>query len=126
LQARIVAGSIVLLSGSSLATAISLAYNIIVARFLGPLGFGHATAVYTILTLVSAVTLSFQIVSAKMVAQQNSEERKTAVYRELHLGAWGKIVATGRQRGRAWRESSRSNPRYLRIPGRKLSFVTLG
>jgi len=89
LQARIVAGSIVLLSGSSLATAISLAYNIVVARFLGPLGFGHATAVYTILTLVSAVTLSFQIVSAKMVAQQDSEEKKRAVYRELHLSALG-------------------------------------
>ena len=89
LQARIVSGSVVLLSGSSLTTAISLAYNIVVARFLGPQGFGHATAVYTILTLVSAVTLSFQIVSAKMVAQQDSQERKAAVYRVLHLGAWG-------------------------------------
>ena len=51
LQARIVSGSFVLLSGSSLATAINLAYNIAVARFLGPKGFGHATAVYTLLTL---------------------------------------------------------------------------
>jgi O-antigen/teichoic acid export membrane protein len=89
LQARIVSGSVVLLSGSSLTTAISLAYNIVVARFLGPQGFGHATAVYTILTLVSAATLSFQIVSAKMVAQQSSPEEKTALYRGLHLGAWG-------------------------------------
>ena len=78
-----------LLTGSGLTTAISLAYNIVVARFLGPQGFGHATAVYTILTLVSAVTLSFQIVSAKMVAQQNSSDTKAAVYRGLHLGAWG-------------------------------------
>ena len=58
LQARIVAGSVILLSGSGLTTAINLAYNIAVARFLGPKGFGHATAVYTILTLISAVTLS--------------------------------------------------------------------
>jgi len=84
-----VSGSVVLLTGSGLTTAISLAYNIVVARFLGPQGFGHATAVYTILTLVSAVTLSFQIVSAKMVAQQNSSDTKAAVYRGLHLGAWG-------------------------------------
>ena len=47
LQARIITGSVILLSGSGLTTAINLAYNIAVARFLGPKGFGHATAVYT-------------------------------------------------------------------------------
>jgi O-antigen/teichoic acid export membrane protein len=88
LQARIVSGSVVLLVGSSLTTAINLAYNIVVARFLGPQGFGHATAVYTLLTLLSAVTLSFQIVSTKVVAQQSSPERKAAAYRRYHLAAW--------------------------------------
>jgi len=60
LQARIVSGSIVLLSGSGLNTAINLAYNIAVARYLGPKGFGHATVIYTILVLLSAITLAFQ------------------------------------------------------------------
>ncbi|HEV2275933.1 MAG TPA: hypothetical protein VGR96_17305, partial [Acidobacteriaceae bacterium] len=89
LQARIVSGSVVLLSGSGLATAISFAYNIAVARFLGPTAFGNATAVYTLLTLISAVTLSFQIVSAKVVAQQSSLEGKSGVYRGFHQAAWG-------------------------------------
>ncbi|HEY1902271.1 MAG TPA: lipopolysaccharide biosynthesis protein [Terracidiphilus sp.] len=89
LQARIVSGSVILLSGSGLTTVINLAYNIVVARFLGPKGFGHATVVYTILTLVSAVTLSFQIISAKVVAQQSSPEGKAAVYRGFHRAAWG-------------------------------------
>jgi len=95
LQARIFSGSVVLLSGSSLTTAINLAYNIAVARFLGPKGFGQATVVYTILTLISAVTLSFQIISTKAVAQQNSAEGKAAVYRGFHQGAWvcGILVA---------------------------------
>jgi len=95
LQARIVSGSAVLLSGSGLTTGINLAYNIVVARFLGPKGFGHATVVYTILTLISAVTLSFQIISTKMVAQQCSAESKSAVYRGFHKGAWvcGILVA---------------------------------
>ena len=88
LHSRILSGSIVLLSGSSLTTILNLAYNIVVARFLGPKGFGHATAVYTILTLVSAVTLSFQIVSAKMVAQQALPENKATVYRGFHRSAW--------------------------------------
>jgi len=68
LQARVISGSFILLTGSGLVTAINFAYNIAVARFLGPTAFGHATAVYTLLILISAVTLSFQIVSAKVIA----------------------------------------------------------
>ena len=95
LQARILSGSIVLLSGSSLSNGINFAYNIAVARFLGPRGYGHATAVYTLLTLISAVTLSFQFISAKAVAQQTSAEGKDSVYRGFHRGAWacGVLVA---------------------------------
>ena len=97
LQARIIRGSFVLLSGSGLTMAINLAYNIAIARFLGPKGFGHATVVYTILTLLSALTLAFQIVSAKVVAQQPTLEGKSAVYRFFHRGSWacGIIVALG-------------------------------
>jgi O-antigen/teichoic acid export membrane protein len=88
LQERIVSGSIVLLSASGLTTAINLAYNIVVARYIGPRGFGQATVVYTILTLISAVTLSFQIVSAKAVAQQRSMEEGPGAYRSFHRSAW--------------------------------------
>ena len=97
LPARIVSGSVVLLSGSGLATGINFAYNIAVARSLGPKGFGHATAVYTLLTLISAITLSFQLVSAKVVAQQKSPGGKAAGYQSLHRGAWicGLLVALG-------------------------------
>lgn len=96
LQARIVSGSVVLLTGSGLTTAINLAYNIVVAQFLGPQGFGHATVVYTLLTVLSAVTLSFQIISAKLVAQQTGEEEMAAVYRLFHKSAWacGVVVAS--------------------------------
>jgi O-antigen/teichoic acid export membrane protein len=89
LHARILSGSVVLLLGSGLTAAINFAYNVAVARILGPAAFGHATAVYTLLTLISAVTLSFQIVPAKVVAQQSSLETKGAAYRDFHRGAWG-------------------------------------
>jgi O-antigen/teichoic acid export membrane protein len=94
LRARIVSGSVVLLSGSALVTVINLAYNVAVARFLGPQGFGHATVVYTLLTIVSALTLSFQILTTKVVAQQ-SADGKGAVYRDLHRASWvcGLLVA---------------------------------
>jgi O-antigen/teichoic acid export membrane protein len=88
LQARVLSGSFVLLSASGLATAINFAYNIAVARSLGPTGFGQASAVYTLLILLLTVTLSFQIVSAKAVAQQNSPKRKLEVHRSFHRSAW--------------------------------------
>jgi O-antigen/teichoic acid export membrane protein len=95
LQARALSGSFVLLSASGLATAINFAYNIAVAQSLGPIGFGQASAVYTLLILLLTVTLSFQIVSAKAVAQQSSPEAKLEVHRSFHRNAWicGIIVA---------------------------------
>ncbi len=95
LQARIVSGSVVLLSGSGLTMAINLAYNIIVARYLGAKGFGHATVVYTLLTLLSAVTLAFQMIGSKVVAQQDTPQGKTAVYRMFHRGSWAFGITVG-------------------------------
>lgn len=89
LPARIVKGSVVLLSGSGLQVATNLVYNIVVARFLGTRGFGQATVVYTLLALLTAFTLTFQIVSSKIVAQQSTPEGKAAVYRAFHRWSWG-------------------------------------
>lgn len=82
-----------LLSGSGMTIATNLLYNIVVARFLGPKGFGQATVVYTLLTLLSAVMLGLQIVSSKVVAQQTTPEGKAAVYRAYHRTAWGMGIA---------------------------------
>jgi O-antigen/teichoic acid export membrane protein len=79
----------VLLSGSSLATILSLAYNIVIGWFLGPTSFGHATVVYSLLVLLSAVSFAFQIVTAKVVAKQTSAEAKAEVYRCFHRSAIG-------------------------------------
>src|SRR5262245_3262327 len=78
---RVLSGSAVLLAGLGLVTVINFGYNIAVARFLGPTAFGHTTAVYTLLILISAVTLSFQILGAKIIAQQDSLESQTVAYR---------------------------------------------
>ena len=88
LPARIITGSFILLSGSGMTIATNLIYNIVVARYLGPRGFGQATVVYTLLTLLSAITLAFQIVCSKVVAQQPTDEGKAAVYRGFHRAAW--------------------------------------
>lgn len=95
LRARIVAGSAVLISGSTLTTVLSLFYNIVIARYLGPQGYGQATVIYAILTFVSALTLSFQIIVAKVVAQQTTQQGKSAVYRHLNRDAWMCAVLVG-------------------------------
>jgi O-antigen/teichoic acid export membrane protein len=95
LHGRILSGSAVLLTGYGLIAGLQFLYNASVAWFLGPAAFGHATAVYTLLILISAITLSFQIVSAKVVARQLSLEGKCAVYRRLHHRAWVTGILVG-------------------------------
>ncbi len=89
------AGCAVLLSGSTFATLCSFAYNVVIAHFLGPGNYGQAVAVYTILTLVSTLTLSFQLLTAKVTAQQESPAARSAAYIQMHRQAsvCGAVVA---------------------------------
>jgi O-antigen/teichoic acid export membrane protein len=88
LRSLVVSGSLLLLAGSGLVGAANLLYNVAVARLLGPAGFGQAAAVYTLLMLMAAVTLSFQIVCAKLVANHSKPAEKAAIYSGLHRRAW--------------------------------------
>lgn len=88
LQSQILSGSVTLLAGSAFAAVLSFAYNISVARLLGPADFGHAAAIYTVLFLFSSITLSFQLVGAKIAAQPGTAEARSAAYRDYHHGAW--------------------------------------
>jgi O-antigen/teichoic acid export membrane protein len=92
---RVLSGSAIMLAGLAFATLSNFAYNIAVARCLGPTAYGHTTAVYTLLILISSVTLSFQILTAKIVAQQASEKARAVVYHGLHWRAWAAGVLVG-------------------------------
>jgi len=88
LQAQILKGGLTLLAGTGLVGVLNLAHNLVVARLLGPTGYGHAAAVFTLLMLVSAITLAFQILCAKLVAGHDSLPDKAGVYVKLHRRAW--------------------------------------
>jgi O-antigen/teichoic acid export membrane protein len=88
LRAAILSGSVILLVGSGLVSIVNLIYNILLARALGATGFGQAVSVYTLLMVLSAVTLSFQFVCSKFVAKNNSQAAKAAVYSVLHRRSW--------------------------------------
>jgi O-antigen/teichoic acid export membrane protein len=88
-------GSIVLLLSTGLVSATNLLYNIAIARGLGAAGFGHATAIYTLLMLLSAVTLAFQLVCSKFVAKNREIPAKRAIYKDLLRRSWQIGLALG-------------------------------
>jgi len=95
LRQKLLGGSLTMLAGSGLVGVTNLIYNVLTARMLGPTGFAHATAVYTLLMLISAITLSFQVVCAKYVASHDTAEDKGTIFASLHLRAWMAGVAIG-------------------------------
>jgi O-antigen/teichoic acid export membrane protein len=87
-RGRVVRGSAILLVSTCLVAATNLLYNILIARMLGAAGFGHASALYTLLMLVTAVTLSFQIVTSKFTARNTSPLVQAQIYASLLRRAW--------------------------------------
>src|SRR4051812_1495105 len=94
-HARVLGGSIIMLLGSGLVSVVNFGYNVAVARLLGPAAFGHAAAAVTLLMLVSAITLSFQLVCAKFVARNETDAGKSSVYATLTKRAWRVGIALG-------------------------------
>src|ERR1700751_6109246 len=95
LRTRMLRGSVILLGSTGLVSATNLIYNIAIARGLGPAGFGHATAIYTLLMLLSAVTLAFQLVCSKLVAKTPELPAKRAIYKDLLTRSWQIGLALG-------------------------------
>jgi O-antigen/teichoic acid export membrane protein/transposase len=97
LRARVLSGSMIMLVSSAVVGATNLIYNIGIARFLGASEFGQATAIYTLLMLLSSITLAFQLVCSKFVAKNADMAGKAAVYKSLHWRSWqiGIVVGVG-------------------------------
>lgn len=95
LKSKLVGGSLTLLAGSGLVGVTNLAYNVVTARLLGPTGFAHATAVYTMLMLMSAATLSFQVVCAKYIARSATTQERMGIFANLHQRSWVAGISVG-------------------------------
>jgi Polysaccharide biosynthesis protein len=88
LHGHVVRGSAILLLSTGLVAATNLFYNILLARMLGASSFGHASALYTLLMLVTAITLSFQIVTSKFIARNSEVLVRTQIYATMLRRAW--------------------------------------
>ncbi len=87
-KSTVLTGSVVMLLGSVVVSAVNFGYNVIMARYLGPADFGQVSAIATMLMIASALTISFQLVCAKFVARNNTSWAKSHVYSSLLKRAW--------------------------------------
>jgi O-antigen/teichoic acid export membrane protein len=112
MRGRVVRGSAILLLSNGLVAATNLFYNILIARMLGAAGFGHASALYTLLMLVTAVTLAFQIVTSKFIARSSEITIQAQIYASLLRRSWqvGLGIAAVVILASAWLKS------YLNLP----------
>src|SRR5260221_9098708 len=94
---NVLTGSVVMLLGSGIVSAVNFAYNVVMARYLGPADFGQVSAIATLLMIASALTISFQLVCAKFVARNATGWAKSRVYGSLLKRAWigGVVCAVG-------------------------------
>ncbi len=88
LRLRVLSGSAIMLLSSVFVGVMNLIYNFAVAHQLGADKFGHASVVYTVLMLLSSVTLSFQLMCSKFVARSDSQSERIAIYKLLHRRSW--------------------------------------
>ncbi|HET8667624.1 MAG TPA: oligosaccharide flippase family protein, partial [Terriglobales bacterium] len=115
-SSRILGGSLIMLIGSGLVSAINFGYNVAVARLLGPAGFGHAAVAVTLLMLASSITLAFQLVCAKFIAKNDTPGGKAGVYSKLMQRAWFVGISVGS----VLMIASDTVARYLNLPSPQL------
>lgn len=94
-HARIVDGSATMLIGSAAVSGLNFAFNLAVARMLGPAEYSHAAAAVTLLMLASCINLAFQLVTAKLIARTPDPSLRAGIYATLLRRAWGVGIALG-------------------------------
>jgi O-antigen/teichoic acid export membrane protein len=87
-RATVLSGSLIMLISMMLVNVFNFAYNVVMARMLGPAEFGHINAAVTLLLLASCVSLAFQLVCTKFVARNATPGGKAAVVHALLGRAW--------------------------------------
>ncbi len=115
-HSEILGGSVVMLLGTAVVSAINFGYTVAMARMLGPSGFGHASAAVTLLMLCSAITLAFQLVCAKFVARNDTAGARAALVRSLMRRSW--MVGIALAAALALGSSGVSH--YLRLPSNSI------
>ncbi len=87
-RAMVLSGSLIMIISMMLVNIFNFAYNMVMARMLGPGEFGHINAAVTILMIFSSISLAFQLVCTKFVARNETAGGKASVIHTLLSKAW--------------------------------------
>src|SRR4029077_17195444 len=82
-RSTMLSGSFIMLVAMMLVNVFNFAYNMIMARMLGPAAFGNINAAVPLLLLASCISLAFRLVCAKFVARNQAASGKAAVIHNL-------------------------------------------
>ena len=63
-------------------------YNLILGRWLGPAAFSDLSLIITLMLLVTFITVTFQLTTAKFVAEQRSAAGVASIRTDLSRAAW--------------------------------------
>jgi O-antigen/teichoic acid export membrane protein len=93
---RLLGGSAVLMIAANVANALHFAFHVLMARLLGPAGYGALAALIALLYVGYVLTEAMQTVMARYTARAGSPgEVRTLVERALRQGLRGAAVITG-------------------------------
>ncbi|HYE24461.1 MAG TPA: hypothetical protein VEG32_04595 [Clostridia bacterium] len=87
-QGKVLTGGFIMLLGSAFVSLANFGFNIGVAHLLGPGDFSHAAAAVTLLMLASCINLAFQLVTAKLIAKNETVAARAVLYQALMKRAW--------------------------------------
>ncbi|HET6933770.1 MAG TPA: oligosaccharide flippase family protein [Candidatus Angelobacter sp.] len=94
-HAVVLSGSLIMLVSMLLVNLFNFAYNVFMARKLGPSDFGHINAAVTMLLIASCVSLAFQLVCTKFIVRNATPETKAGVFHSLLGKSWIISLALG-------------------------------
>lgn len=91
----VLGGSFIMLLSMVLVNLFNFAYNVFMARVLGPAEFGHINAAVTVLLIASCVSLAFQLVCAKFLVRNATPGGRAWVFHSLLRKSWIASLALG-------------------------------
>lgn len=81
-------GSVIMIGGSTVASALGYLYHLIMGRLLGPSDYGTLASIFAILQIVSIVPISSSFAIVKFIADAKDERSRADIYKTIKGFMW--------------------------------------
>jgi len=86
-------GSVIMIGGSTISSALGYLYHLIMGRILGPADYGALASIFAILQVVSIVPLSSSFAIVKFIADAGDARARADVYKSIKKFMWKLAIA---------------------------------